>query len=223
MFIFSRENTGKLARWWRNVDKPILFSIISLFLLGSFFSFSSTSTVIAEKMNKQTYFFFTKHLIFCFFSLFLLVVISIQDKNKLIKYLPYLFFVSIFFLSLIPIMGVEIKGSKRWLDLILLPRFQRVELVKQFLIIFVAKIITLNQKTNIYSRYFYSFLALLLIVIFLINQPDLGQTLLLILTWVTMIFVSGFNMLILSILGILFLTFIAFLIFLFPSKFGYVF
>ena len=223
MFIFSRENTGKLARWWRNVDKPILFSIISLFLLGSFFSFSSTSTVIAEKMNKQTYFFLQKHLIFCFFSLFLLVVISIQDKNKLIKYLPYLFFVSIFFLALIPIMGVEIKGSKRWLDLILLPRFQPIELVKPFLIIFVAKIITLNQKTNIYSRYFYSFLALLLIVIFLINQPDLGQALLLTLTWVTMIFVSGFNMMILSILGILFLTFIAILIFLFPSKFGYVF
>ena len=91
MFIFSRENTGKLARWWRNVDKPILFSIISLFLLGSFFSFSSTSTVIAEKMNKQTYFFFNKHLFFVSISLFLLVVISIQEKNNLTKFLPYLF------------------------------------------------------------------------------------------------------------------------------------
>jgi cell division protein FtsW len=60
-------------------------------------------------------------------------------------------------------------------------------------------------------------------VIFLINQPDLGQTLLLVLTWITMIFVSGFNMVVLSILGLIFLSIIALLIFFFPEKFGYVF
>ena len=91
MFNFGRENTGLVAKWWRNVDKEILFLFIFLFLLGLFFSFSSTSSVIAEKMNKQTYFFFIKHLIFVFFSLFLLITISIQDKKKLIKFLPYLF------------------------------------------------------------------------------------------------------------------------------------
>ena len=57
----------------------------------------------------------------------------------------------------------------------------------------------------------------------LINQPDLGQTFLLTLTWVTMIFISGFNMIILSILGLLFLITISLLIFLLPEKFGYVF
>jgi cell division protein FtsW len=60
-------------------------------------------------------------------------------------------------------------------------------------------------------------------VIFLINQPDLGQTLLIFLTWLTMIFVSGFNMLILITLGFLFLTIFSFLIYFFPEKFGYIF
>ena len=82
MFNFGRENTSLIAKWWRNVDKEILISFVSLFLLGLFFSFSSTSSVIAEKMNKQTYFFFIKHLIFVFISLFLLITISIQDKNR---------------------------------------------------------------------------------------------------------------------------------------------
>jgi len=104
-----------------------------------------------------------------------------------------------------------------------LPRFQPVELLKPLFIIFVAKIIVLNEKTDIYRRYFYSFLILLLIAIILINQPDLGQTLLLTLSWLTMIFVSGFNMLILSILGLVFVITIALLIFLLPEKFGYVF
>jgi len=223
MFNFDRENTSSIAKWWRNIDKAILFLFVFLFLLGLFFSFSSTSSMLAEKMNKQTYFFFTKHLIFVFIALFLLVIISIQDKNKLIKFLPYLFLISLLLLFLIPLFGAEVKGSKRWMDIPFLPRFQPIELIKPLFIIFIAKIIVRNEKTNIYRRYLYSFLVLLLIVIFLINQPDLGQTLLLVLTWITMIFVSGFNMVVLSILGLVFLSIIALLIFFFPEKFGYVF
>ena len=223
MFSFSRENTSLAAKWWRNIDRQILFLFVFLLLLGLFFSFSSTSSVVGEKMNKETYFFFIRHLIFVSISLFLLIVISIQEKNKLIKFLLFLFLISILLLFLVPVFGVEIKGSKRWLDFPLLPIFQPVELVKPLFIIFVAKIIILNEKINVYRRYLYSFLVLLLIVLFLINQPDLGQTLLLTLTWITMIFVSGFNMFILSILGLVFVSIIGLLIFFFPGKFGYVF
>jgi len=223
MFNFSRENTSATAKWWRNIDKEILFLFIFLFLLGLFFSFSSTSSVIAEKMNKQTYFFFAKHLIFVSISLFLLVAISIQDKRKLINFLPYLFLISLLLLFLTPLFGIEVKGSKRWMELPFLPRFQPVELVKPLFIVFIAKIIILNEKTNIYRRYLYSFLILLFIIILLINQPDLGQTLLFASAWVTMIFVSGFNMFFLLILSLVFLGTIALLIFLFPEKFGYIF
>ena len=223
MFSFDRENTGLVAKWWRNVDKQILFLFAFLLLLGLFFSFSSTTSVMSEKMNKQTYFFFIKHLIFVSISLFLIFMISIQEKDKLIKILTYLFILSVVLLFLTLIVGVEIKGSRRWIDFGFFARFQPVELLKPLFIIFVAKIIVLNEKTDIYKRYFYSFVILLIIIIILINQPDLGQTLLLTLTWITMIFVSGFNMLILSILGLVFVITIALLIFFLPEKFGYVF
>ena len=223
MFNFGRENTGLVAKWWRNVDKEILFLFVFLFLLGLFFSFSSTSSMVAEKMNKQTYFFFLKHLVFVCISLSLLIAISIQDKKKLIKFLPYLFFISLLLLSLIPVFGIEVKGSKRWMGFDPFPRFQPVELVKPLFIIFIAKIIILNEKTNIYKRYLYSFAVLLIIVFFLINQPDLGQTLLLVTTWITMIFVSGFNMAILTILILAFLIILGLLVFFFPEKFGYIF
>ena len=223
MFSFGRENTGLVAKWWRNVDKQILFLFAFLLLLGLFFSFSSTTSLMSENMNKQTYFFFIKHLIFVSASLLLIFAISIQEKDKLVKILTYLFIVSIVLLFLTLIVGVEIKGSRRWMGFDPLPRFQPVELVKPLFIIFVAKVIALNEKVNLYRRYLFSFLVLLLIVIVLINQPDLGQTLLLASVWITMIFVSGFNMVILSILGLVFISIIAFLIFFFPEKFGYIF
>ena len=57
----------------------------------------------------------------------------------------------------------------------------------------------------------------------MINQPDLGQTLLIISTWLTMIFVSGFNMFVLFGLGLLLLIIFSLLIYFLPEKFGYVF
>jgi len=224
MFNFSRENTSSVAKWWRNVDKQILFLFIFLLFLGLFFSFSSTTTIVSEKMNKQTYFFFIKHLIFVFISLFLLIAISIQEKKKLIKLLTYLFFISIILLFLTLLFGVEVKGSKRWIEIpFFSTRFQPVELVKPLFIIFIAKILILEEKTNIYKRYLNSFLILLFIVVILINQPDLGQTLLIISTWLTMIFVSGFNMFVLFGLGLLLLIIFSLLIYFLPEKFGYVF
>jgi len=224
MFNFSRENTSSVAKWWRNVDKQILFLFIFLLFLGLFFSFSSTTTIVSEKMNKQTYFFFIKHLIFVFISLFLLITISIQEKKKLIKLLTYLFFISIILLFLTLLFGVEVKGSKRWIEIpFFSTRFQPVELVKPLFIIFIAKILILEEKTNIYKRYLNSFLILLFIVVILINQPDLGQTLLIISTWLTMIFVSGFNMFVLFGLGLLLLIIFSLLIYFLPEKFGYVF
>jgi len=224
MIGFTREDTGVIAKWWRNIDKQILFLFIFLLLLGLFFSFSSTTSVISDKMNKQTYFFFVKHLIFVLISLILLVFISIQEKKKLIKIFTYLFYVSIFLLFLTLLIGVEIKGSKRWLDIPgLAIRLQPIELVKPLFIIFIAKIVIENNKVNFYRRYFYSFLILLLVILILINQPDLGQSLLLASAWITMIFVSGFNMIFLSILGIFFISIISLLVYFFPGKFGYVF
>ena len=222
MFSFSRENTSLIAKWWRNIDKQILFLFLFLSLLGLFFSFSSTSSIVAEKMSKETYFFFIKHLIFVFVSLLLLIAISIQEKNKIIKFLLPLFLISILFLLLVIFIGEEIKGSKRWLDFPILPRFQPIELVKPFFVLIIAKIIVSSDKMNIYNRYLFSFFILSLVVALLISQPDIGQTLLIISTWITMVFASGFNMIILSIFGLVALVVIVFLIYFFPSKFGYI-
>jgi len=222
MFNFDRENTSSIAKWWRNIDKAILFLFVFLFLLGLFFSFSSTSSMLAEKMNKQTYFFFTKHLIFVFIALFLLVIISIQDKNKLIKFLPYLFLISLLLLFLIPLFGAEVKGSKRWMDIPFLPRFQPIELLKPFLIVFIANILSNENNKNIYYKYFLSFLIIIPVILLLIIQPDIGQSLLIFLTWLSLIFVSGINLMIFFIFFILVLMSLIALIFLFPNKFGYI-
>ena len=81
----------KLKNYWRNIDKKIFFCFIVLFFLGLFFSFSSTSSLAGERLNKDYYFFFSKHLIFTFLALNIMILISIIDTSLLKKFVTPLF------------------------------------------------------------------------------------------------------------------------------------
>ena len=125
-------------RWWKNIDKFILTLIILLFLIGLFFSLVSTSLIASDKLNTNDYLFFFKHLIFLCVGLFFIFFLSSMDQENLFKISIIFFVLSIILLLLVPLIGIEVKGSKRWIDLYLLPRFQPIELVKPFLIVFLS-------------------------------------------------------------------------------------
>ena len=78
----------KFINYWSAIDKKIFFSFIALFFLGLFFSFSSTSTLAGERLNKDYYFFFSKHLSFTFIALILMILISIIEISFLNKVKP---------------------------------------------------------------------------------------------------------------------------------------
>ena len=137
---------------------------------------------------------FFKHLIFILLGLIIIFVISSMSQDRFLKFSLFIFIVSLILLILVPFMGVEVKGSKRWIDLYFLPRFQPIELVKPFLIIVISLILSNQKYGNIYLKYILTFLATLLIALFLIFQPDIGQTFLVFLSWSILIFVSGANM-----------------------------
>ena len=181
--------------WWKNIDKFILFLILSLFLLGLFFSLVSTSIIASDKLNTNTYYFFINHMFFIFLGIFILITFSAIDQKKLFNISQYLFLIFFIFLALVPFIGVEVKGSMRWIDLPVIPRFQPIEILKPFLIIMIATFFTLNNQKHLYLKYLFSFLLIFPIVLFLISQPDLGQTILIVLTWFSLIFVSGINLL----------------------------
>ena len=109
-----QENTFKfkLINYWRNIDKKIFLCFIILFFLGLFFSFSSTSSLAGERLNKNYYFFFSKHLIFTFFALIIMIFISIMETKILKKSVLPLFIISFIFLALVPIIGVKSKVLK---------------------------------------------------------------------------------------------------------------
>ncbi len=208
-------------QWWKNIDKLIFSLIILLFLIGLFFSLVSTSLIVSDKLDTNDYSFFFKHLIFIFLGLSLIFVFSSINQEKLFKISLIIFLFSLILLFLVPIIGIEVKGSKRWIDLQLLPRFQPIELVKPFLIIFISIILSSEKYKNVYFKYSVSFLTTLIIVMFLVMQPDIGQTLLILFTWSVLIFISGISIsFLIFFFSILILSFSYLIIFV--PKFGYI-
>ena len=222
MINFSRSNTGLLAKWWRILDKQIFFCIIILLFFGLLVSFSSTSLIASERLEQQSYYFFIKHLIFVLLSVFILFFISIQDIKIIKRFLTPAFLFLLFLLLLVPLVGVEVKGAKRWIDFSIFPRFQPIELLKPFFILLTAKILVLENNSNLYKRYAYSLLALFSVIFLLINQPDIGQTLLIIFTYGVMIFISGINLIFLTTVFLAAVSFVISIVYLFPNKFGYI-
>ena len=208
--------------WWKNIDKPILFLIIILFSFGLFFSLVSTSLIASDRLNTNSYYFFFRHFLYIGIGVFLVIFFSSLNHNDLIKISKILFILCLLFLLLVPIVGIEVKGSKRWIDFMILPRFQPIELLKPFFIVVVAHTLSYENNKNIYYKFFLSFLVIIPIVLLLVTQPDIGQSLLIFLTWLSLIFVSGINLAIFFIFFVLVLLLLITAVFFFPNKFGYV-
>jgi cell division protein FtsW len=182
--------------WWKTIDKTLFTLIILLFSLGLFFSLASTSLIASDKLETNNYFFFFKHLAYIFIGIIILIFFSSLSRKNLFRLSIYLFFISLFFLLLVPIIGTEVKGAKRWLNIFFLPRFQPVELVKPFIIVFLATILSSEKNIHIYYKYFLSFVAIVPASFLLMIQPDIGQTLLIFLSWITLVFISGISLLV---------------------------
>ena len=211
----------KTRNYWRNLDKQILISFVFLFILGLFFSFSSTSFIADERLNKDYYFFFQKHLLYTLFSFLIMISISKLNTSLLNKILIPIFLFFLITMILVPFIGVEVKGAKRWLNFYIF-RFQPIEFMKPFFILIIAQIISSSHIKSLNLSYFLSFVLLTMIVLLLISQPDLGQSILIVTAWISTIFISGFKIYLLFLLLGFIVILLFGLVYFVPERFNYI-
>ena len=150
-----------------------------------------------------------------------MIFISSINSNLINNTILPGFLTFLILLAIVPLVGIDVKGAKRWLNLYFF-NFQPIELIKPFFILIIAKIISSNKFKNLNFSHLVSFLILSLIVFFLIIQPDLGQSVLLIITWLSLIFVSGMNIFFIFGLGLIVVLSFFSLIYFSPDKFDYI-
>ena len=102
-----------------------------------------------------------KHLSFTILALVIMISLSALNTKLLKKLVLPLFLISLVFLVLVPIIGIEVKGAKRWLDLYFF-RLQPIEILKPFFILMTVRILTLDKFKNSQMKYFLSFFTFML-------------------------------------------------------------
>ena len=85
-----------------------------------------------------------------------------------------------------------------------------------------VKVLTLEKFKSTQIKYFLSFTLLSSVIILLIDQPDLGQSILLVISWVATVFISGVSLIYIFIFFSIFLLSFSSLLLFLPDKFGYI-
>ena len=215
MLRISRTNTGPVGEWWFTVDRYMLFGIIFLGLSGLFFSLA-VSPVEAGHLKANQYYFLIKQSVFLLISITLMITISILPKEFTRKISLILFIFSLLGVLLTLIIGLSSGGASRWISVFGIITIQPSEFLKPCLIILSAWFFARSKEEQNIKYSLVPGLLFILVATLLMLQPDLGQTILLFITILCLVFVEGFPWLIIAPAGLVSMISIIFFYFNFP-------
>lgn len=121
-----------------------------------------------------------------------LVVAAQLPPDLYFRWAPFVYFLGLFLLLLVLMVGVKVKGSQRWLEIPGLLRFQPSELMKIAVPMALAWYLQQRVLPPSAKHVFFSLLIILLPALAIAAQPDLG----------TAILVAGAGMAVLMLAGL---------------------
>ncbi|ABV94158.1 putative cell division protein ftsW [Dinoroseobacter shibae DFL 12 = DSM 16493] len=183
-----------LPRWWRTVDKVSLLAILGLFAIGLLLGLAA-SPPLATRNGLQPFHYVERQLIFGTMALGVMGILSLGDP-RMIRRMGVLLFVATFLaLAFLPLFGTDFgKGATRWYSLGF-ASVQPSEFLKPAFIILCAWLLAAAQEINGPPGRSLSLAVALIVVAFLVIQPDFGQACLILFGWAAMYFVAGASML----------------------------
>lgn len=180
----------------KKIDKVLLLSTIILIIFGVIMVYSS-SNIWAEYKYNDPYKFVKSQAIFFLIGLFIIYILTKLDISIFEKYSNKLLLVCfiLLILVLIPGIGKVRNGSRSWFGIGPLG-IQPSEFSKLGLIIYTSKYLSHNNKNikNIKKGLLPLFLIICLFFLLIMLEPDFGTAMVIILTLIVLIFVSGPNL-----------------------------
>lgn len=172
------------------VDFSFLIIVLMLVIYGLIMVFSASSAS-AHHYQGDTLYFIKRQLIWAVLGVIAMIVIS-NIPYKVVKKLAFpIFAVSVVCLALVPIIGKEINGAKRWLGFGSLG-FQPSELAKFAMIIFLSKLLADNRFDLNNVKGFWTYLCIIGgIALIILIEPHLSGAMVVALTSVVILYMAG--------------------------------
>jgi cell division protein FtsW len=196
MSWLGRTERSLLARWWWTVDHQMLAGVGLLALSGLVFVFAS-SPPVATRIGLPSLYFAGKHLVYLVPAALLLLGSSLLAPRGVWRLAVGLLALSILMLLLTPLLGAEIKGARRWLEIGGMA-LQPSEFAKPALMVVVAGLLSRAPgiRNALPAIGIAAVVALLLLV-----QPDVKMALMVAVLVGAQLFVAGLPWLLVGVLA----------------------
>ncbi|MEM8876402.1 MAG: putative lipid II flippase FtsW [Pseudomonadota bacterium] len=189
--MFARTDRGRIATWWWTVDRPLLGIIIALMFSGLVLSLAS-SPPVAERLGLHSFHFVLRHGLFLVIAMAVLVGTSMMSPRLVRRGALLVFSVGLVLMALTLVIGMEIKGARRWLDIGVFA-LQPSEFVKPAFAVLAAWLFAEAETRPDMPAKGLAFMLVALVAGLLVVQPDFGQTMLIVLVWAAVFFAAGMS------------------------------
>lgn len=116
MIGIQRGDNTLIGRWWWTIDRPLLFGLLGLMGVGLVLVIIA-SPGVAERIDAPTFHFVKRHLMLLPVAVGLMLAASLLSPRQTRAAALLLLLGAIAALVLTMVVGVEIKGARRWIPL----------------------------------------------------------------------------------------------------------
>ncbi|MEE4199886.1 FtsW/RodA/SpoVE family cell cycle protein [Erythrobacter sp.] len=176
--------------WWREIDKVLLFLIVLLMALGMV-AVLAASPAGGKQYAVSEFAFFQRHIVFQLLGLGLMLAVSFVSRPDARRLGILLAAVMLFLLLLVPLIGAEKNGARRWLDFGI--SLQPSEFLKPGFAILLAWMLSWRLRDTSLPVVGYATLTMALVAALLMMQPNLGATILFAGVWFVLVLLSGIS------------------------------
>lgn len=190
----GRGDRSPLGVWFWELDRVLLALMLVLIAIG-LLAVAAGSPAGAQRLSSATtqlnsLHFFYRQLMFVIAGVPLMLFVSMYPREQAKRFAIVGFGVFFTLLALVPVLGREVNGSQRWIGAGF-AGLQPSEFLKPFFAVTMAWIISWRLKDSTLPVRLISSIGTAVVCMFLMAQPDLGQTILFAGTWFALMMVSG--------------------------------
>ncbi|HEY6869621.1 MAG TPA: putative peptidoglycan glycosyltransferase FtsW [Novosphingobium sp.] len=198
-----RNRRHEFGVWWREIDRVLLALVLSLMAIGAA-AVAAASPASARRLSTAAVrvddlHFFVLHVRWQLIGLAAMFAASTLSREAARRLGILLGFAMIFALMLVPVIGTNVNGAKRWLNLGV--SLQPSEFLKPAYAIAMAWILSWRVRDPKLPVMAITFAIMVLVAALLMLQPDFGSTVLFVGVWFVLVLLAGLPLRHIAVIG----------------------
>ena len=190
--MFARIDQRPVARWWWTVDRWTLGALLLLIGFGAVMSMAA-SPAVAERLGYSPLHFAERQLMTLPIALAVMFGVSLLPPRTVRRMAFVGFAIAFALVALTFVIGAEIKGARRWINLPGLS-IQPSEFVKPTFAIVAAWLFAEQKENPGFPGNLISIALFLPLAAMLVKQPDLGMAVVVSAVWFAQFFMAGLRL-----------------------------